>query len=154
MEIKDTKAEATLEKPGRYIASLEAVDKEGNIIGSSQQRKISVAPLPLLAPPKLIPLEGDLMAQSDGSATLQWEKIDDAKEYMLTISNNDGKELKTLKYKANSTALRNLMPGEYQLTLTAIDQHGRNSEGSTMRKLIVPDKSNLKAPTLKKIKVN
>jgi len=154
LEVKETKAETPVQKPGRYIASLEALDKDGQVIGSSVQRKIAVAPLPLLTPPKLLPLEGNLTAQADGRTELQWEKIEGAKEYLLTISNNEGKELKTLKYTANKTALKNLMPGEYQLTLTAIDEHGRSSEGATTRKLIVPDKSNLKAPTLKKIKVN
>jgi hypothetical protein len=154
LEVKDNKAEPKIEKPGRYIASLEAVDKDGHIIGTSQHRKIAVAPLPLLAPPKLLPLEGNLTAQADGRTELRWEKIDGAKEYLLTVSNKDGKELKSLKYTTNQTALKNLMPGEYQLTLTAVDQHGRNSDGGTTRKLVVPDKSNLKAPILKKIKVN
>lgn len=154
MEIKENKAEPKIEKPGRYIASLEAVDKEGRVIGTAPHRKIAVAPLPLLPPPKLLPLEGNLTAQADGRTELQWEKLDGAKEYMLTIANKDGKELKTLKYTTNQTNLKNLMPGEYQLKLSAVDQHGRTSEVSAPRKLIVPDKSNLKAPTLKKIKVN
>ncbi len=154
LEVKDTKAETTVEKSGRYIASLEAIDKEGNVIGTSAHRKIAVAPLPLLPPPKLLPLDGILSAQADGRTELQWEKIDGAKEYILTISNKEGKELKSLRYASNQTALKNLMPGEYQLTLTAIDQYGRSSDGRTTRSLVVPDKSNLKAPTLKKIKVN
>ncbi|HEY8270113.1 MAG TPA: hypothetical protein VIG33_04445, partial [Pseudobdellovibrionaceae bacterium] len=154
LELKGTKTETKVEKPGRYIASLEAFDKNGQIIGTSQARKIAVAPLPLLPPPKLLPLEGNLVAQGDGRTELQWEKIEGAKEYMLTISNKEGKELKSLKYTNNQTALKNLMPGEYQLTLIAVDQHGRNSEVGITRKLIVPDKSNLKAPALKKIKVN
>jgi hypothetical protein len=154
LEVKDTKAETKVEKPGRYIASLEAFDKDGHVIGTSQHRKIAVAPLPLLSPPKLLPLEGILTAQGDGRTRLQWEKIEGAKEYTLTISNNGGKELKSLKYTTNETSLKNLMPGEYQLRLTAVDQYGRSSESGTSRKLIVPDKSNLKAPTLKKIKVN
>lgn len=154
IEVKENKAEPQITKPGRYIASLEAIDKEGRVIGTAPHRKIAVAPLPLLPSPKLLPLDGNLTAQADGRTELQWEKLDGAKEYMLTISNKEGKELKTLKYTTNQTALKNLMPGEYQLRLSAVDQHGRTSEVSAPRKLIVPDKSNLKAPTLKKIKVN
>lgn len=154
LEVKENKAEPKIEKPGRYIASIEALDKEGRVIGTAAHRKIAVAPLPLLPPPKLLPLEGNLTAQADGRTELQWEKLDGAKEYMLTISNKDGKQLKSLKYTANQTALKNLMPGEYQVKVTAVDTHGRESEAGPVRKLIVPDKSNLKAPTLKKIKVN
>jgi len=154
IEVKENKAEPQIQKPGRYIASLEAVDKEGRVIGTAPHRKIAVAPLPLLPPPKLLPLEGNLTAQADGRTELQWEKLDGAKEYQLVILNKDGKELKTMKYTTNQTALRNLMPGEYQVKISAVDQHGRVSESGAPRKLIVPDKSNLKAPTLKKIKVN
>jgi hypothetical protein len=154
VELKENKLEATVQKPGRYIASIEAIDKDGQVIGTSPSRKIAVAPLPLLPPPRLLPLEGNLTAAADGRTELSWQKIEGAKEYMLTISNKDGKELKTLKYTTNQTALKNLMPGEYQVKLTAVDEHGRSSETGESRRLIVPDKSNLKAPTLKKIKVN
>jgi FecR-like protein len=154
IEVKENQAEPKIEKPGRYIASLEAIDKGGHVIGTATRRKIAVAPLPLLPPPKLLPLEGNLTAQADGRTELQWEKLEGAKEYVLTIANKNGKDLKTLKYTTNQTALKNLMPGEYQVKISAVDQHGRNSETSPPRKLIVPDKSNLKAPTLKKIKVN
>jgi len=154
MELKESKHEAVVQKPGRYIASIEAVDREGKVIGSSPPRKIAVAPLPLLPPPKLLPLDGNLTAAADGRTDLSWEKIDGAKEYMLTISNKEGKELKTLKYTNNQTALKNLMPGEYQVKLIAVDEHGRPSEAGASRTLVVPNKSNLKAPTLKKIKVN
>lgn len=154
IDVKENKADPTIEKPGRYIASLEALDREGRVIGVSPQRKVAVAPLPLLPSPKILPLDGNLTAQADGRTELRWEKLEGAKEYMLTISNKEGKELKTLKYTANQTALKNLMPGEYQLKLTAVDQHGRATESAPPRTLIVPDKSDLKAPTLKKIKVN
>lgn len=153
LELQDNKTAPVVKKPGRYIASLEAVDQSGQVLASSN-RKVAVAPLPLLPAPKLLPLDGNLTAAADGRTQLQWEKIEGAKEYMLTISNASGKPLKTLKYSTNQTSLKNLMPGEYQITLSTIDEHGRTSETGMLRKLIVPDKSNLKAPTLKKIKVN
>jgi hypothetical protein len=46
MELKENKQEIAVQKPGRYIASIEAIDKEGKVIGSSSPRKIAVAPLP------------------------------------------------------------------------------------------------------------
>jgi hypothetical protein len=153
IEVQDNQSAAVVKKPGRYIASLEAVDQKGQVVATSN-RKIAVAPLPLLPAPKLLPLEGNLTAAADGRTQLQWEKIEGAKEYMLTISNASGKPLKTLKYSTTQTSLKNLMPGEYQVALSTVDEHGRTSENGQLRKLIVPDKSNLKAPTLKKIKVN
>lgn len=46
------------------------------------------------------------------------------------------------------------MPGSYSIEINAIDKHGRNGEISKKRTIQVPDKSEVKAPTLKKIKVN
>jgi hypothetical protein len=154
MDVKDMKSASVLKKPGRYIASVEGVNKLGEVLVTSPHRKIAVAPLPLLPPPQLLPLEGTLTAAADGRTELQWEKVDGAKEYTLTITNAHGKTLKTLKYTNTQTALKNLMPGEYNISLSSIDQYGRSSETGSARKLIVPDKSDLKAPTLKKIKVN
>jgi hypothetical protein len=151
---KDAKAETILKKPGRYIASVEGLNRDGEVLITTPRRKIAVAPLPLLPPPQILPLDGILSAAADGRTELNWQKVDGAKEYKLTISTAQGKPLKTLKYTGTQTALKNLMPGEYQLSLSAVDEHGRSSESSPLRKLTVPDKSNLKAPTLKKIKVN
>jgi ABC-type Fe3+ transport system substrate-binding protein len=89
----------------------------------------------------------------DGKSKLEWSQVEGAKEYWLVISKG-GKELKRSKYASNSTALKNLLPGEYDVEISAVDAHGRTSESASPRKLLVPDKSNLKAPTLKKIKVN
>ena len=122
-------------------------------MGTTPAQTFTVAELPAIAAPNFLPLEGPLQAGGDGKSKLEWTKIDGAKEYWLTIRKN-GKELRKAKYASNTTALKNLLPGEYEVEISAVDQHGRNSEQSSPRKLIVPDKSNLRAPTLKKIKVN
>lgn len=153
VEVKDTKFTAPLTKPGRYIASIEAVNKDGKILGSTKSDILTISPLPLLQAPKLVPEEGPLQASLDGRTQLEWRKIEGAKAYWLTIRKN-GKELKRTKYTTNNTALKNLLPGEYEVEVTALDSYGRESEQGTVRKLVVPDKSNVKAPTLKKIKVN
>lgn len=140
-------------KPGRYIASIEALDKEGDVIGSALPRKIEVSPLPLLPTPQFVNEGTNLQASNDGKMDLQWKETPGAKEYILSIFKN-GKELRKSNYSKSSTSLKNLMPGEYEVQLQAVDIHGRPSEGSDTRKIIVPDKSGLKAPSLKKIKVN
>lgn len=152
-EVKETQLSAPVTKPGRYIASIEALDKEGQVLSTSTSKPLTVAPLPLLQAPQLLPAEGVLQAALDGRTQLEWSKIEGAKEYWLTIS-KDGKQLKKSKYSSTSTSLKNLLPGEYDVQISATDSHGRESEPSSVRKLLVPDKSNVKAPTLKKIKVN
>ncbi|MFM6927987.1 MAG: hypothetical protein ACKOX6_05950 [Bdellovibrio sp.] len=153
VEVKDMKLSAPVAKPGRYIASIEAVNKDGEVIGTSISQPVTISPLPILKAPTFIPDQGALQASLDGRIELQWNKIDGAKVYQLVIKKN-GKELKRTNYPNTSTALRNLLPGEYEVDISAVDAYGRLSEVSPSRKLIVQDKSDVKAPTLKKIKVN
>ncbi len=153
IDIKDNKLTTPVSKPGRYIASIEALDKEGQVLGTSTSRSLDVTPLPILTAPGFVPAQGVLQAGADGRSQLEWTSVDGAKEYWLTVKKN-GKELKRSKYNSNSTALRNLLPGEYDVEISAVDNYGRMSEVSPARKLLVPDKSGVRAPTLKKIKVN
>lgn len=153
LDVKETRVTTPVTKPGRYIASIEALNKDGQVLGTTTSQILTVAPLPLLRAPQFVPAEGTLQATQDGRTQLEWSKLDGAKEYWLVIR-KDGKELKRSKYTNNVTALKNLLPGEYEVEISATDNYGRNSEVSPVRKLLVPDKSNLRAPTLKKIKVN
>lgn len=153
LEITETKVSAPVPKPGRYLASIEAIDNEGKILGTTLSDPLTVAPLPLLAAPTFVPTEGLLQAKMDGRTQLEWTPVPGAKEYLLVVR-KEGKELKRSKYSTTSTALKNLLPGEYELEIFAVDTHGRESSPNPSRKLLVPDKSNLRAPTLKKIKVN
>ncbi|WP_374029867.1 hypothetical protein [Bdellovibrio bacteriovorus] len=153
MEVKETKAVAPVSKPGRYIASIEALNKDGEVLGTAASQTLTVSPLPLLQAPQFVPAEGTLQASLDGRTQLEWSKLEGAKEYWLTISKN-GKELKRTRYTNNMTSLKNLLPGEYEVEVFATDNYGRASETSGVRRLLVPDKSNVRAPTLKKIKVN
>ncbi|WP_415062854.1 hypothetical protein [Bdellovibrio sp.] len=153
MEVKDTTLSTPVSKPGRYIASIEALNKDGQVLGTTLSQTLTVAPLPLLQSPQFLPAEGTLQATLDGKTQLEWTALDGVKEYWLTIR-KDGKELKRTKYLKNSTALKNLLPGEYEVEVAAYDSYGRKSEQGPSRKLIVPDRSGVRAPTLKKIKVN
>ncbi|MFV8259706.1 hypothetical protein ACNQKP_18000 [Bdellovibrio bacteriovorus] len=152
-EVQNTQVQAPVARPGRYIASIEALNKDGKVLGATSSQILTVSPLPLLEAPSFTPAEGTLQASMDGRTQLTWNAVEGAKEYWLTIR-KDGKELKRSKYMQNSTALKNLLPGEYEVELTAVDTYGRNSQSGPARKLLVPDKSNVRAPTLKKIKVN
>ncbi|MDG0817892.1 hypothetical protein [Bdellovibrio svalbardensis] len=153
IDIKENKLTTPVAKPGRYIASIEALDKEGQVLGTSISQPLEVSPLPNIAAPGFIPAQGVLQAGTDGRSQLEWTSVEGAKEYWLTVK-KDGKELKRTKYTTNATALRNLLPGEYDVEISAVDTYGRLSEVSPTRKLLVPDKSGVRAPTLKKIKVN
>ncbi|MCX7978913.1 MAG: hypothetical protein N2578_07910, partial [Bdellovibrionaceae bacterium] len=147
-----TEISAEVPKPGRFVASIEALDKDGQVIGKSQPRYISTVELPTLPAPQIIPAEGPIHAGADGKTELQWQKLEGATAYWVTIL-RDGKELEKRKYTGTSTSMKNLMPGSYQVKLAAIDEYGRAGVESEPRTLVVPDKSSLRAPRLKKMKI-
>lgn len=149
------KYEKVVTKPGRYLAFVSAIDAENESIGTSEVKPFNVQPLPLLIAPKLLPDDAkDFLAKPDGSFTLQWNPITDANNYTLTIKDKDDKVITQLNATSSSAKLNNLMPGSYSIEINAIDKYGRNGEISKKRIIQVPDKSEVKAPTLKKIKVN
>ncbi|HND84360.1 MAG TPA: hypothetical protein PLU50_01075, partial [Pseudobdellovibrionaceae bacterium] len=142
-----------LTKPGRYIASVEALDQKGRTMGVSEPLQVDVQPLPLIGAPKLETIEGKIKASQKGETEIKWSAVKGAQEYQLTIKSG-ATELKKSKYKTTSISLKNLMPGEYQVEVIAIDEHGRNGQANDVKTLVVPDKSGIRAPKLKGIKVN
>lgn len=154
VETMDRKLSTPITKPGRYIASVEAYDKKGRLMGQSESLTLDVQPKPVLPAPEMIPATGPIVSQADGRGELRWTAVDGAQEYEMKVVSKEGKELLNRRFKNNKMTLVNLMPGEYSVSLVSIDSHGRPSQTPSMRSLVVPDKSNLRAPALKKVKVN
>lgn len=155
VEALQGKYEKTAIKPGRYLAFVSAIDEENEPIGSTEVRPFNVQPLPLLISPKLLPDDArDFLAKPDGSYNLQWSPINEANNYAITIKDKDDNVVTQLNATSSNVKLSNLMPGSYSIFINAIDKYGRNGEISKKRMIQVPDKSEVKAPTLKKIKVN
>jgi hypothetical protein len=153
IQVNNLSAAVPLRKPGRYIASVEALDKESRMIASLPAKTILVQPMPLLKSPDFTPLDTVFEAQADGSVELNWTAIAGAKEYSFKITSAAGKEIMSSKYRTTTIKLSNLMPGEYNIEVVALDASGRASEKKPARILMVPDNSNVQAPKLKKIKV-
>jgi hypothetical protein len=156
-ETKELSFKTKVQKPGRYIAMVEAIDERDRVIASSPMKALDIAPLPLLPSPKIQPESGELQATNQGKLDLKWNSVPGAKEYEITLFDNKGKEMTKRKSQQNSTGYPNipiLFPGKYQVKISAIDEHGRSSEKSEARQIQVPDGSGLNAPKLKKIKVN
>lgn len=153
-ETTDLNTKAVLKKPGRYIAMVEALDEKKQVLAKSNFKSIEVAPMPLLNSPEFQPSLGELKADNQGKLDLKWNKVDGAKEYWLTLFDSSGKEMRKAKFQGSSTSLVNLLPGKYKVSIHAVDTHGRESEKSEARTVVVPDSSGLQAPKVKKIKVN
>jgi len=150
--VKTNHVDTPVAKPGRYIASIEALDQDGQVLGKTSST-LNVSPSPLLPASDFLPATGPLKAHEDGKIQLEWGKVEGAKEYQLSIQRG-GKELKKLTYKVTSTSLKNLLPGEYDLQISAVDASNRPGQPGPLRKLVVPEQSNVRAPAMKKIQVN
>lgn len=122
------------------------------VLGTSTLRKMEIALKPLLPSPTINSSEGIIKSGADGSTDISWNSIEGAQEYHITLSDLKGHS-KTLKNKNNQILIENLMPGQYQVKVCGMDQFGRNGEFSLPSKIIVPEKNNLKAPSLKSKKV-
>lgn len=155
IEARQIKYEKVVPKPGRYLAFVEAFDEDGDKIGTSETRTFDVAALPLLTAPVLQPENtNEYLARPDGSLNLQWDNLEGAKDYQVLVRDPEGKIVGEYSTEDLYYKLVNLMPGQYSLQVSATDNYGRRGALSLKRSIIVPDKSEVQAPKLRKIKVN
>lgn len=154
IETQNKNIQSQLPQGGRWLASVEGLDSAGNRVSRSEIREFQLHPLPLIAAPLFLPLEGDFKSSPRGDLKLEWAPVAGAIEYGVVLRDAAGKEIQSRKVSKNTLSLDNLMPGSYELELYAKDEHGRKSQPGANRRLVVPDTSGLSAPKLRRIKVN
>lgn len=150
---KNPAQKVTAPKAGRYIAMVEALDVNDKVLATSPTHPIEIAPLPLIEAPKVLPEDGILQADNQGRLDLKWTAVEGAKEYRVVLFKNSGEEVRSGKFQKNSTALINLLPGDFQLEVSAFDIHGRPSQKLKSRTVRVPASSGLSSPKFRKMKV-
>lgn len=153
-ETTEPQAQIPFEKSGRYFAQIEGLGPNKEIVAVSEVRDFEVAPLPLLPAPQLLPADGDLNADNKGNLSLKWSPVAGAKEYKVILLDRNGVEKRSATFKKTSTTLVNLLPGEHQVEIQAVDIHGRTSEKPSPRVVRVPASSGLMSPKIRKLKVN
>ena len=141
-----------LNKPGRYIAMVEALDGEKDIIGKSQIKTIEFQPLPLLAAPKIIG-ESEVRSNNFGSGTVAWAPVTGAKDYELVLQDQKGTVLDKQKFTTPNYKFKDLVPGQYSVQIFANDEFGRKGEIQNQVSIVVPDGSAIGAPKLKGIRI-
>jgi FecR protein len=154
LNLRQRNAVTPVPNSGRYIASVEAIDKYDHVVGQSEQLELDVRLAPLLNPPTILPAEGPLRAGGDGKTEIRWQPMKGATEYEMVIRNKQGRELFKATLKQPVARMKNFMPGEYDVELVAFDHWGRKGQQGVPRVLVVPDNSGLQAPKLKRIKVD
>lgn len=153
IETSEIQLNTQVARPGRFLATVEAFDKKGRLMGTSEPLELALESQPLLSSPLLLPEGTTLKAGSDGKSELNWTAIDGAQEYQLKVISPEGREVFKKNLKTLKTTVTNLMPGQYTIEVQSIDRFGRLSTNMTPRPLVVPDKSNLRAPAVKKAEV-
>jgi hypothetical protein len=148
------KLQLELPKSGDYFVEIEALDSSNKVVARSARKKLEVQPAPLLPPPQFAKnVPARMTASNSGGALLDWEKVDGATQYMVTVKNKEGVATRELAFTNDGAELRGLMPGEYNVTLKSIDKHGRSGPESEPRSLSVPATSGVRAPKLRGVKV-
>ena len=97
--------------------------------------------------------EKELTAGKNGELNLSFREIKGAKRAQVTIKKLDGSLVKTIEVPFEGGIIKDLYPGSYLVEARAIDQYGRTGLSSETRKIIVPEVSNLKKPTIKKLRI-
>lgn len=147
-----TKFKAKLPKSGRYLASIEAVDTVDKRLAQSKIKSIVSEQLAYLASPEWTDAKPTSDADLNGVYLARWKPLDNIVEYSLELVNPSGKVIRTWSQKNNFVQLKNLLPGEYKLTLTTLDQFKRISPNKSVKIIRVADNSAIDAPKLKKMR--
>ncbi len=153
IETSETQLNTQVARPGRFLATVEAFDKKGRLMGTSEPIELTLESQPSLPSPLLLPEGTILKAGSDGTSELNWTAVEGAQEYQLKVINPEGREIFKKNLTALKTTVTNLMPGQHTIEVQSIDRFGRLSTNLTPRPLVVPNKSNLRAPAVKKAEV-
>jgi hypothetical protein len=153
-KVSETKWTVGTSKEGRFEIEAEAFDQNGNPVARSQIRTVSVQQKPLLPAPQFAEsVPSQIQAKKNGSVQVQWKQVEGATHYLVKVLSEKGDVIQEVKSPVNDGVVKNLMPGEYKMELTAVDTWGRRGPASDARFLKVPDQSNVVAPKLKGINV-
>ncbi|MBX3019074.1 MAG: hypothetical protein KF767_14395 [Bdellovibrionaceae bacterium] len=153
-DLKETRHTTKLPGPGRWIASVEALDADGRVLSKSENRGFDLNLIPPVPAPVFLPEKGDLRADNKGDLNLRWRAPAGTKNFELKLKSSEGREISSLKSQKSSAHLEALLPGRYELEIRAIDQYGRPTTEPEARQVIVPDSSGLSAPKVKRIQVD
>lgn len=144
-----------LPQDGIYSVEVEGLGPKGKAIARSSKKLFKVAQKELLPPPQFSrDLPEILNASKRGNFDLKWEGVEGATRYKFQLLSEDGKQVLQEKVVQRTTASLNRMkPGNYKVSVKAVDEHQRDGESTRARALKVPMKSAIQAPTIKRIHV-
>ncbi len=151
----ETKVTQILEGPGLYFINVESLDAQGRVLARSPQRTLQLEMAPLLEPPEFVAsMPESIATRADGSCSLAWNEVNEAKGYSVDIQNVDGESVQSVKVDSTEYDVKGLTSGQYRVSLRSIDSFGRAGKAGEKRTLSVPEFSSVAAPKIKSVKVH
>ncbi len=140
---------------GIYDVEVEGLNEEGQVVARSSRKSFTIAPQALLPAPQFAKsLPETLKADRRGNLAVEWTQVKGAKHYKLEVLSSDGERVVSeSKVQRTTASLKKLPPGNYKITVKAIDEYDRDGESTEAKALDVPKKSAIRAPKIKKLKV-
>ncbi len=155
IKVNGTSFKTGVASVGPVSVEVRALNKAKQVIARSSRKTVVVEMEPRLPAPFFADsLPPQLKAKRNGTADVSWKPVDGAKSYVVHILDAEGKSIKEIESTSLSGSVKSLLPGEYSVSLQSVDNKGRKGIKGTSRPLVVPNNSDVKAPTLKAIQVN
>ncbi len=152
---QDPFVQATVPADGRYQVVVEALDAGSQqVVARSPIKMVDVRAQPFLPAPRFpASMPQELRADTRGNIDLNWSPVPGATGYHLELLDAEGKKVLERSPQGQSTQLRQLRPGEYEVRILSLDQNQRPSQEADTRRLVVPKQSDIQAPRLRRIEV-
>lgn len=154
-ETKTNRAKFFAKAFGLYRVSLEARDPSGKLIATAPIKSVKVIEKPTLEAPifsQSIPAE--ITSSTDGSVQLSWLPVDGAVEYEWQLKSKVNNKVVSRKVSRTVASIGNLRPGQFEVSVRAIDEGKRPGQRSVPKLINVPAESSIKAPQIKKVEIN
>lgn len=124
------------------------------------EKVLGLFSVPLLGPPTLHPsIPSPIITNFEGDAYLKWLTVPNAKDYLVLVTDDEGKELKTYRTLKTGTYLNGLPrpktkdSEKYLVKIASVNANDLIGDFSPPRELIVKKPMNLTAPKIKEIRI-
>lgn len=161
--VKSSFVSISLEKEGIYnfqAQALAGINNDGspNVLGETPTLKLELKPNPALPPPTFASSNfskggAKITAKPDGTAFVIWSKVPGAQKYIVRLEDQKTKNASKLEVKDTKIKLKDLLPGEYKISLGSMNQNGEVGSFGPQKTIEVPKQSNIAAPVVKKIQI-
>lgn len=152
--IRQNSLSKKMSKPGRYLAQIEALDQDNEVLAVSSLRKFDLQSLPPLQKIELISHSGrKLEANEEGLLKVQWQGIENSVYYRVQLIDSNAQIILNEDINSTEKTFEDLLPGSYQLKIVAVDKFQRTGLENLAWNILVPEAEFLASPKFKKMEI-